>query len=182
MAYEQACKRCEVVPGKMFIHETQWLAFPKFIINFPTKRHWKGASKIEDITLGLVDLKKVIGNYGIGSIATPPLGAGLGGLDWQAVKREITSALEDASAVKVITYEPVETPEAVKNIKAPNMAPGRAALTELMRQYLNGLLEPIITLLEMHKLMYFLQETGEPLRLNFTKRITVLMRKISAKF
>jgi O-acetyl-ADP-ribose deacetylase (regulator of RNase III) len=168
-AYEQACKRGVVVPGKMFVHETQQLTLPKFIINFPTKRHWKGASKIEDITLGLADLKKVISKYGIGSIAIPPLGAGLGGLDWQAVKREISAALSDVSGVKIVAYEPGETPEAVKNIKVPNMTPGRAALIELMRQYLNGLLDPVITLLEIHKLMYFLQETGEPLRLNFAK-------------
>jgi O-acetyl-ADP-ribose deacetylase (regulator of RNase III) len=169
LAYELACKRGEVVPGKMFVHEMQQLTFPKYIINFPTKRHWKGASKIEDITLGLVDMKKVIADYSIGSVAIPPLGAGLGGLDWQAVKREIESALGGIGDVNVITYEPGEVPEAVKNIKVPNMTSGRAALIELIRQYLNGLLDPVITLLEIHKLMYFLQETGEPLRLNFTK-------------
>jgi O-acetyl-ADP-ribose deacetylase (regulator of RNase III) len=167
--YEQACKRGEVVPGKMFVYEMQQLTFPKFIINFPTKRHWKGASKLSDITLGLVDLKKVITDYGIGSVAIPPLGAGLGGLDWQAVKYEIVSVLGDIGTVNVVVYEPGETFETVKTIKVPNMTPGRAALIALMRQYLNGLLDPVITLLEIHKLLYFLQETGEPLRLNFTK-------------
>jgi O-acetyl-ADP-ribose deacetylase (regulator of RNase III) len=57
----------------------------------------------------------------------------------------------------------------LKSIKVPNMTPGRAALIELMQQYLNGLLDPVITLLEIHKLMYFLQETGEPLQLKFAK-------------
>jgi O-acetyl-ADP-ribose deacetylase (regulator of RNase III) len=93
------------------VHETQQIILPKYIINFPTKRHWKGASKIEDITLGLVDLKKVIGDYNINSIAIPPLGAGLGGLDWQIVKGEIVAALGEIGDVKVIIYEPSENLE-----------------------------------------------------------------------
>jgi O-acetyl-ADP-ribose deacetylase (regulator of RNase III) len=169
VAYERACKRGEVAPGKMFVYETQQLILPKYIINFPTKRHWRGASKIEDIILGLADLQKVIGDYNISSIAIPPLGAGLGGLDWQTVKREIDIAMSKLDRINVIVYEPGETPEVVKNIKVPKMTPGRAALIELIRRYLNGLLDPVITLLEIHKLMYFLQKAGEPLRLNFTK-------------
>ena len=49
------------------------------------------------------------------------------------------------------------------------MTPGRAALVGLIQSYLNGLLDPFITLLEVHKLMYFLQEGGENLRLHFVK-------------
>jgi O-acetyl-ADP-ribose deacetylase (regulator of RNase III) len=127
LAYELACKRSEVVAGKMFVCKTGQLLLPKLIINFPTKRHWKSQSKIEDIRQGLVDLKKVIGDYNISSIAIPPLGAGLGGLDWQAVKREIQEAFEDVADVKIIAYEPCESPETVKSIKMPNMTSSRAA-------------------------------------------------------
>ena len=49
------------------------------------------------------------------------------------------------------------------------MTAGRAALVGLMHRYLDGLLDPFITLLEVHKLMYFMQYAGEPLRLNYTK-------------
>ena len=38
-----------------------------------------------------------------------------------------------------------------------------------MHRYLGGLLDPFVTLLEVHKLMYFMQEAGEPLRLRFKK-------------
>jgi O-acetyl-ADP-ribose deacetylase (regulator of RNase III) len=53
--------------------------------------------------------------------------------------------------------------------KAPEMTPCRAALVALMHRYLAGLLDPFVTLLEVHKLMYFMQEAGEPLKLKFNK-------------
>lgn len=172
--YEAACKRKEVVPGKMFVHETGSLIGPKYVINFPTKRHWRGASRMEDIESGLQDLAAVISNLNIKSIALPPLGCGLGGLDWSEVRGHIESALSQLPEVKVIVFEPKGAPEAekmVKNRKVPNMTPGRAALVELMRRYLAGLLDPFVSLLEVHKLMYFLQESGEPLRLKYQKNI-----------
>ncbi|EIJ34964.1 hypothetical protein [Thiothrix nivea] len=57
----------------------------------------------------------------------------------------------------------------VRNREVPKMTPGRAALVGLMRRYLDGLLDPFVTLLEVHKLMYFMQEAGEPLRLRYKK-------------
>src|SRR6201987_4374327 len=81
-AYEAACKRKEVVPGRMFVYETGLLTGPRFVINFPTKRHWKGKSRIKDIEAGLVALAREVKDRGIRSIAVPPLGCGLGGLDW----------------------------------------------------------------------------------------------------
>ena len=81
-AYEAACKRDEVVPGKMFVFRTGQLTNPKYVINFPTKRHWRGDSRMEDIESGLQDLIIQIQGLGIKSIAIPPLGSGLGGLSW----------------------------------------------------------------------------------------------------
>lgn len=170
--YESACKHKEVVPGKMFVHETGSLIGPKYVINFPTKRHWRGASRMEDIESGLQDLVTVIANLNIKSIALPPLGCGLGGLDWSKVKGCIESALSQLSEVQIIVFEPKGAPEAekmVKNLKVPNMTPGRAALVGLMHRYLTGLLDPFVSLLEVQKLMYFLQESGEPLRLKYQK-------------
>jgi O-acetyl-ADP-ribose deacetylase (regulator of RNase III) len=93
------------------VYSTQHVINPVYIINFPTKRHWKGASKIEDITLGLVDLKKVISANNIKSIAIPALGAGLGGLDWQTVKHEILLAFNEICDLKVTVFEPFKAPD-----------------------------------------------------------------------
>lgn len=158
----------------MFVFETGRLVPPRFIINFPTKRHWRGKSRIEDIETGLAALVEVIRLRGIHSIAVPPLGSGLGGLDWGDVRARIQAALAKLPDLRVTVYEPRGGPEAEKmprSGKVPKMTPGRAVLVELMRRYLGGLLDPSVTLLEVHKLLYFMQETGEPLKLHFTKAI-----------
>ncbi len=169
--YARACKTEEVQPGKMFVTQTGQLTNPKYIINFPTKRHWKGKSKIEDIDDGLVDLINVLNKYDIKSIAIPPLGSGLGGLDWEMVKRRIENALGNMKDIHIIVYQPLEEKNIVhnKSIAVPNMTEGRAALVELINRYLRGLLSPFISLLEIHKLVYFMQEAGEPLKLKFEK-------------
>ena len=169
-AYEAACQRQEVQPGRMFVYATGELANPRFIINFPTKRHWRGNSRMEDIESGLIDLVEVIRRNNIQSIAIPPLGSGLGGLEWDDVRPRIEKALAALPQVKVLLYEPKGAPTSDKmqhKREAPKMTAGRAALVELMSRYLKGLLDPAVSLLEVHKLMYFLQESGEPLRLQF---------------
>lgn len=170
-AYEAACKRGEVNPGKMFVFETGELS-PRYIINFPTKRHWKGKSRMEDIDSGLLDLVSVIKRYRINSIAIPPLGSGLGGLDWSKVRPKIIDAVEPLESLSVTIYEPNGAPDAealARNRKVPSMSPGRAALVALLQRYLNGLMDPFVTLLEAHKLMFFLQEAGEKLALTYRK-------------
>lgn len=171
-AYLEACNNKQVQPGKMFVFDTQQLANPRFIINFPTKRHWKGASRIEDIESGLEALISTIQEKQIKSIAIPPLGAGLGGLDWMLVRQKIETYLANLDDVNIFVYEPQGAPEndkIVRNKKIPNMTPGRAVLVELIQRYLNGLLDPTVSLLEVHKLLYFMQEAGEPLKLKFQK-------------
>ncbi|WP_246740952.1 type II toxin-antitoxin system antitoxin DNA ADP-ribosyl glycohydrolase DarG [Mesorhizobium sp. NZP2298] len=168
-AYEAACVREEVQPGKMFVFETRTLTNPKFIINFPTKRHWRGKSRMEDIESGLKALVEEIRERGIRSIAIPPLGSGLGGLKWGDVRPRIEDALRGITNLNVIVYEPTSAPVTTKSREVPNMTAGRAALVVLMHRYLSGLMDPFVTLLEVHKLMYFMQEAGEPLRLQYTK-------------
>ena len=171
-SYQAACKRQEVLPGQMFVYDTEQLTYPRYIINFPTKRHWRGKTRMDDIESGLVSLVEVIKAKNIRSIAIPPLGCGLGGLDWEEVKPRITSALDALENVRVIVYEPAGAP-ATKHMahvrEVPVMTRGRASLVKLMRHYLDGLLDPTISLLEIHKLLYFLQEDGEPLKLNYEK-------------
>lgn len=168
-AYEKACARKEVVPGKMFVFETGDL-FPRIIVNFPTKRHWRQGSRMEDIDAGLADLVRVLRERGVSSVAVPPLGCGLGGLDWTVVRPKIVAALDSVPGLSAALFEPGAAPAAKVAEKALNMTPGRAALIALVRRYLSGLLSPFITLLEIQKLLYFLQESGEPLRLNYTKQ------------
>ncbi|MBM4254965.1 MAG: macro domain-containing protein [Deltaproteobacteria bacterium] len=171
-AYAAACKNESVQPGRMFVFETGQLTNPRYIINFPTKRHWRGKSRLSDIEAGLKSLVETIRRYNIRSIAMPPLGCGLGGLDWSGVRPRIAAALQSLTDVHVIVYEPNGAPAAEKMVhtrEVPTMTAGRAALVELMSRYLGGLLDPFVTLLEVHKLMYFLQEAGEPLRLKYKK-------------
>ena len=171
-AYEAACKRREVMPGRMLVFETGQLTNPRFIVNFPTKRHWRGKSRIEDIDSGLLALVSEVKQRGIKSIAIPPLGCGLGGLDWKDVRPLIERAFASVHGVRVLVYEPNEDGPSDKMAKArevPKMTPGRAVLIGLFEKYLAGLMDPSISLLEVHKLMYFAQEAGEPLRLKYVK-------------
>lgn len=167
--YQLACTNNEVQLGKMFVHQTGQLINPKYIINFPTKGHWKQNSKIEDISNGLDDLITIIEKYSIKSIAIPPLGSGLGGLDWKMVKKLIEEKLKNINCT-VILFEPLEQ-KIEKSItkEIPKMTAGRAALIGLMDRYLQGLMDPFISLIEVHKLMYFMQESGEELRLKYKK-------------
>jgi len=171
-AYAAACARAEVQPGRLFIFETGQFTNPKYIINFPTKRHWRGKSRIEDIDTGLKALGNEIRIRRIRSIAVPPLGSGLGGLDWRDVRRRVESALGNLDGVHVLVFEPYAAPEAevmTRPAEVPRMTAGRAALIVLMYRYLGGLMDPFVTLLEVHKLMYFMQEAGQPLQLKFSK-------------
>lgn len=171
-AYVAACRRGEVQPGRMLVVATGRLTNPRYIVNFPTKRHWRGKSRLEDIESGLAALVETIRQYDIRSIALPPLGCGLGGLEWAQVRPLIEAAFADLPEVRVVVYEPAgepASPASTRTGKVPAMTPGRAALISLMERYLAGALDPMLSLLEVHKLMYFLQEAGEPLRLTFVK-------------
>ncbi|NJO81854.1 MAG: macro domain-containing protein [Blastochloris sp.] len=171
-AYASACRHEEVQPGQMFVFETGQLTNPRYIINFPTKRHWRGKSRIEDIEAGLKALVDTVHQYNIRSIAIPPLGSGLGGLDWSEVRSHIEAILQPLNDVHVIVYEPTGAPATEKMVHTrdvPPMTKGRAALLGLISRYLGGLLDPFVTLLEVHKMMYFMQEAGEPLRLTYRK-------------
>lgn len=109
-AYQQACERREVQPGRMLIHETGQLANYRWVINFPTKRHWRSNSRIEDIDAGLATLVADVRRLGINSIAVPPLGCGLGGLDWSQVRPRIEQAFAALPDVRVLLFEPDGAP------------------------------------------------------------------------
>lgn len=156
-AYAAACRRGEVVVGKMFVFQRHDLVAPRLIINFPTKKHWRNPSKIEWIDEGLQDLKRVIAEYRITSIAIPPLGAGNGGLDWDDVKPRIVAALEAIPNLRVIQFEPTKKYQNVAKRKGiQRLTPARALVAELVRRY--WVLGIECTILEVQKLAYFLED------------------------
>jgi len=166
--YAKVCKEGRMRVGHVLVFETGSMLNPKYIINFPTKRHWKGKSKMEDIESGLVDLIAQVKRLRIQSIAIPPLGAGLGGLSWLEVKRRIEAAFVELPDVQVLLFEPKGAPAVDKmpvRTKRPNMTPGRALLIRLLDLY--GRQGYRHSLLEVQKLAYFLQEAGESLRLKY---------------
>ena len=169
-AYEKACKSELVVLGKMFIFHTGSMINPKYIINFPTKKHWKGKSKLSDVRAGLQSLVEEIRKLGITSIAVPPLGCGYGGLKWTEVRPMIKSAFEKLPEVNVFLFEPKGAPQAdampVKT-KKPKMTLSKALFIKLLQQY--AIPGYRLSLLEIQKLAYFLQAAGQPLRLNYSK-------------
>lgn len=167
-AYRRACDHREIQPGRIHIFETGNIYHPQFIVNFPTKRHWRGNSRLEDIESGLKALVEEIKRLGIKSIAIPPLGCGLGGLDWRVVGKKIEEAFEDLPDVRVLLYPPSGTPEAKSmpvGTKRARLTIARALFIALMEKYTE--LAYRLTLLEIQKMAYFLQESGEQLRLNY---------------
>ena len=169
--YGKACKKKQVQPGRMLTFATSRLGNPKYIINFPTKRHWKGKSRLDDIESGLRALVEEVRRLEIKSIAIPPLGCGSGGLDWTTVRAMIEGAFTELPDVEMLLFEPAGAPEVdvmpVATAHA-SMTRARAMLVKLLEQY--AIPGYRLTLLEIQKLAYFLQVTGEPLRLNFTKQ------------
>ena len=135
-AYALACKQKQVQTGHMFVTETGELSGPKWIVNFPTKQHWRSKSKIEWIDEGLLDLKRFIGEQQVRSIAVPALGAGNGGLEWEQVKPRIEQALAGLDDVDVLVYEPTAQYQNVTKTKdIQELTPARAMIAELVRRY-----------------------------------------------
>jgi O-acetyl-ADP-ribose deacetylase (regulator of RNase III) len=163
-AYQAACRRKEVKIGHMFVTERQALMGPKWIINFPTKEHWRGNSKMVWIEAGLAELKRVIAEKRIRSIAIPPLGSGNGGLNWSDVRAKIEAALGTLSDIRVIVYEPTDRYQNVsKRAGVEKLTPARALVAELVRRY--WILGIECSLLEIQKLAYLLERNVEKLGL-----------------
>ncbi len=168
-AYRVACSRDEVTIGRMFVTETGRLDGPRLIINFPTKRHWRSKSRLEDIEAGLVDLRQVLRDRDVTSVALPALGCGLGGLQWADVEPLIIAALADLDVlVRVFPPQDAPSPREMRDEReTPNLTPARAALIGLIARYVPP--EEGATPLVVQKLLYFLQVAGEPLRLTFVR-------------
>lgn len=174
--YESACKRSEVELGQMFVHVTGAIDNPKYIVNFPTKKHWKSHSKLVDIKTGLVSLRATIEEYGVRSLAVPPLGCGNGGLDWADVYPVIQESLGGLNDVRILVYSPVGAPVAASmpvRTKRPNMTRTRAALLLAFERYMQQSVATGVSdtgemsIVEAQKAAYFLQVAGWPSKLEF---------------
>jgi O-acetyl-ADP-ribose deacetylase (regulator of RNase III) len=167
-AYLQACKSKSFNVGELLVIEEGDLTHKKIIINFPTKAHWRADSKYEYIESGLAQLRKLILEMDIKSIALPPLGCGNGGLDWKEVEPMIHRHLDDLPT-EVLVYTPNDQIKEIlqkENIKKETkLTPARAMLLYLLHQY--EVYGEQSSLFVANKLAYFLQRSGEKLKLEF---------------
>jgi O-acetyl-ADP-ribose deacetylase (regulator of RNase III) len=171
--YAAACKAGQVEIGRMFVTESMELNGPRWIINFPTKANWRFPSKLAWIESGLEDLKRVIIEKGIQSIAIPPLGAGNGGLDWRDVRPLIEKMLgENLPGLDVLVYEPTAAYQNVtKTTGKEQLTPARALIAEMVRRY--EVLGFECSILEVQKLGWMLTRIiaklglEDPLQLQF---------------
>ncbi len=171
--YSAACKREKVQVGEMFITELDGLIGPKWIVNFPTKKHWKNKTDLKWIIDGLADMRCFLQEHNVRSIAIPPLGCGNGGLKWSQVKPEIEKALGNLPDVNIIVYEPTSKYQNVSKHKGvEKLTPARALIIEMIHQY--SVLGMDCSLLEIQKMAWFLERSIEseilenPLELQFT--------------
>lgn len=170
-AYLRACADGVVQPGKVFVTpfgEGRW------VLNFPTKRHWRQRSRIEDIRDGLDDLIRILKDLRIESIAVPPLGCGNGGLPWDVVRPLIIEKLAPLD-VTVHLYGPgTPSPEDMIRSEAPSkLTPSCARVLLGLRRYIATSLSAGVavdartSLLEAHKVTYLMQAAGSGSQFEF---------------
>ena len=154
--YAQACEDGAVQLGRVFATETKELFGPRWILNFPTKGHWRFNSRLEWIERGMQDLVTVIDQLQIRSIAIPPLGCGNGRLEWRHVKRIIVEELDRIENIEAWVYTPTSvyqnTPKE-KGVEA--LTPARALTAEMVRRYCQ--INTDCTILEIQKLAWLVE-------------------------
>ena len=177
-AYQQACGRGEVRLGQMHVFDTGRLGRGRYIINFPTKGHWRSRSRMSDISAGLDALVEVVRERGISSIAIPAVGCGNGGLSWDNVRPTIEAAMAKLPGVTAFVYPPEGAPDPASMpiaTKPPAMTVRIALLLAAISRYLDrARLQEVregISELEIQKIGYLLQELGAKLHLRFAKGI-----------
>lgn len=172
-AYKRLCGDKTLSPGKMFVFDNNdFLTQDKhrYLINFPTKQHWRSRSKIEYVKDGLIDFIEQVREFDIKSVAVPPLGCGNGGLEWADVRPLIEEAASQLPDVRFVVFGPAEQTVQPEQSFAPNYltierASMMVAFTEL-EKYFGG----HFTRLTAQKITYFLQVLGTDFRLKFAKQ------------
>ncbi|GIF05875.1 type II toxin-antitoxin system antitoxin DNA ADP-ribosyl glycohydrolase DarG [Actinoplanes siamensis] len=175
-AYRAACARGEIQLGQVWLFDTGVLGPRRYILNFPTKQHWRNASQLSDIAAGLDSLVSLVHEHRIRSLAIPALGCGNGGLDWAEVRPLIEQACSRMPDVRALVFAPEGAPAAASMPNAtprPNLTANRALLLASIARYLSRAAtheaREGVSELEIQKLAYLLQVLGAPLRLEFVR-------------
>ena len=175
-AYRAACARDEVRLGQVWTYDTGVIGARRYIVNFPTKGHWRSNSRLADIAAGLDSLVSAVQEHRIGSVAIPALGCGNGGLDWADVRPLIEQACARMPTVRAVVFAPEGAPAPATMPNAtprPKLTTTRALLLTTIVRYLRRAatheVREGISELEVQKLAYFLQLLDVPLRLDFTR-------------
>ncbi len=175
-AYRTACARGDLQLGQVWLFDTGVLGPRRYILNFPTKDHWRSQSRLSDIAAGLDSLVSMVQEHRIRSLAIPALGCGNGGLDWADVRPLIEQACSRMPDVRAVVFAPEGAPAAASMPNAtprPALTPSRALLLTTIARYLGRAAtheaREGVSELEIQKLAYFLQLFGSPLRLEFVR-------------
>jgi len=111
--YAWRCARREVRLGEPYLYRG---LYEPWILNFPTKLHWRSHSRLADIEAGLRYLRDRYNEWGVTSMAVPPLGCGHGGLEWRVVGRVLYQAFREFE-IPILLYAPYGTPEEQLTVK-----------------------------------------------------------------
>jgi O-acetyl-ADP-ribose deacetylase (regulator of RNase III)/uncharacterized protein YwgA len=178
--YVRRCEHSEVRLGEPYLYRR--LVAP-WILNFPTKGHWRSVSKLSDIVRGLDYLKSHYKEWGIKSLAVPPLGCGNGQLEWNIVGPRIYRGLKSLT-IPVEIYAPHGTPpeqmttEFLGGINSAEHAfspvsqkvnPAFIALVGVISRICNEEYHWPLGRIAVQKIAYFLTEVGIPTGLHYKR-------------
>ncbi|WP_317056412.1 type II toxin-antitoxin system antitoxin DNA ADP-ribosyl glycohydrolase DarG [Roseovarius rhodophyticola] len=173
-AYKKLCDAKGLKPGQIFVFDTQELFpgnGPRFLINLPTKAHWRSKSKLSYVEDGLDALVETVEKFEIKSIALPPLGCGNGGLDWEDVKPLIVSKLEPLTDVEIVVFSPKGAQDEPEHAHASvRMTHARATLLKSLND-LEPFFDGSFDRISLQKLAYFLQALGVDFKLKFSRNL-----------
>lgn len=171
--YKKLCDARRLSPGSMFVfdnHDFLNDGTHRYLINFPTKQHWRSQSKIEYVRDGLVDFVRQVRELGIKSVAMPPLGCGNGGLDWSEVRPLIEKSLADLPDVRFVVFAPGAVQAEPEQMAVPDDLTTTRATMMVAFAELEKFFGGNLTRLTAQKLVYFMQVLGVDFGLEFAKR------------
>lgn len=168
-AYKRLCDAKKLRPGCVFVHENIDMHAPRdwhFLVNFPTKDHWRQKSKMEFIEAGLDDFVHKLRENGIRSVVMPPLGCGNGGLDWGEVKDLLDVKLSPITDIDFVVFAPGEPKQTAR--PRTKMTFPRALLLKALGD-LSILFDGRFTRIVLQKIVYFFQEMGVDYKVAFAR-------------
>lgn len=180
--YVQRCRRGQVHLGQPYLYRR---GSPPWILNFPTKDHWRSVSRLSDIVAGLDYLERHYRAWGIESLAVPPLGCGNGGLDWDVVGPTLHRHLRRLD-IPVSLYAPAGTlPERIQTsyfvlgngaatsaaarTERTKIKPAWTALVEILRRVQDEPYHWPIGRTTFQNLAYFATSAGLPTGLQYVR-------------